>query len=537
MEPSSKKVFLREATGLVRTVSPFATIVTTIVLTNYGLGMATFVPFTPYLYPGVDLGVSIAIFVIPFVVANALLYILFTRAMPRAGGDQVWISRVMSPYISVGFLFLWVLYQAIFWGSLTNYTISYFLGSGFATMGFALHNAALTASSSFFSTPAAIIGLGTIIIAVITAALFVPIRAMIKYLIGLWALGMVAILISVALFVGATHTGFVNTFNADFASYHVTYNGIISQASNFGFTNPGLVFLGIPTLFATAFLFLSLNGFQMGAYFAGELKSVNRSMLVAGIGGGLVSIFFYALVGGTFQSVVGAKFVNAIAYVFSAQPASYKLPIPWNNFLFSMLLTNNPVLIVIEVIGLFAWGIAGLIAIGLVGSRIMLAAGFDRTLPSKLGYVSSRFHTPVVAVLIFAILTEIGLVFSTYFGIVFSFLNITLVLVALYAFVGFTAVIFPYRKKQMYQLSPISKYKVAGIPAISIVGLVNLVLFAALFYFSLLNPAVSGPTGLPAIFTLIGIFVAGVIAHGITRYYYRGKGIDIKLATSEIPPE
>jgi uncharacterized membrane-anchored protein len=62
-------------------------------------------------------------------------------------------------------------------------------------------------------------------------------------------------------------------------------------------------------------------------------------------------------------------------------------------------------------------------------------------------------------------------------------------------------------------------------------------MFSLLIYFSLLNPAVSGPTGLPAILTLISIFVVGAVVHLITRYYYKSKGINIKLATSEIPPE
>ena len=46
------KIFAREATGLIREISPFAALVTTIVLTNYRLGMATFETYTPYLYPG-----------------------------------------------------------------------------------------------------------------------------------------------------------------------------------------------------------------------------------------------------------------------------------------------------------------------------------------------------------------------------------------------------------------------------------------------------------------------------------------------------
>ena len=289
---SKPTVFLREATGLVRGISPFNALVTTVILTNYGLGMATFEAYTPYLWPGADLGAA-AFYSIPFVILNALLYIWFTEMMPRSGGDYVWISRIVTPSIAVGFIFIYVFYQAIFWGSLVNYSVSYFLGSGIATMGFALDNPGLTASSAFFATPAAIIGIGTLIILLMTGLLLVPLNQYLRYQLAMWVLGIIAILISVLLYVSSSQVGFVNTFNADFHSYNATYTRMISQASSLGFSNPGLVTFGAPTLFATAFMFISLNGFQLGAYFGGELKTVKKSMYVAGIVGGLVSILFY----------------------------------------------------------------------------------------------------------------------------------------------------------------------------------------------------------------------------------------------------
>jgi amino acid transporter len=529
-------VFVREATGLIRGVSPFHALVTTLIITNYGVGMAAFYSYTPYLWAGADLGAS-AFFAIPFVLVNALLYVWFTEWMPRSGGDYVWIGRIVTPSIAVGFVFVYVFYQGIFWGSLVNYTVSYFLGSGFATMGFALGNPGLTASSAFFATNAAIIGLGTVIIVVMTGLLLIPMRHYLRYQLTLWILGMIAILISVLLYATSSHVTFVNTFNADFQSYNATYAGVISEASSLGLSNPGLVTFGTPTLFATAFMFISLNGYQFAAYFGGELKSVKKSMYAAAMLGGLISIVIYAIGGYTFQNVVGTTFVNALSYIEYAVPAHYTLPIPWNNFFFSMLLTNNPVLIVLMVIGLFAWGFSGLTAIGLACSRILMASGFDRSLPGKLATVSDRFHTPVFAVLIYGLVCEVGLITSVYAGLIFGALNITLVICGLYAFVGFVGVIFPYRRKDIFESSSLSKYRVGGVPAISLVGLANLILFGFLVYFSLENPAMSGPVGAPALITLGGIFVLGIIAYYATKLYYRKKGIDISLAMAQIPPE
>jgi len=302
-------------------------------------------------------------------------------------------------------------------------------------MGFALNNSSLINISHFIATPEAIVALGTLIIVLLTPLLLFPVKHYLRYQLGMWVLGILSIIISVALFMSTSPLGFRRIFDADFASYNTTYTGVINQAKSLGFKNPGLLTFGLPTLYATPFMFLSLNGFQMGAYFGGELRNVRKSMVVAGILGGLLSILFYAVVGYTFQHTVGAQFLNALSFIEYAHPSAYVLPIPWSNFFFSMILTKNPLLIILMVVGLFAWGVTGVTAVGLVSSRIMFAAGFDRSLPTLLAKVSERFHTPVTAVTIYMALTELGLVLSVYAGVIFEFLNITLVLVSLYAFV------------------------------------------------------------------------------------------------------
>jgi len=192
-------------------------------------------------------------------------------------------------------------------------------------------------------------------------------------------------------------------------------------------------------------------------------------------------------------------------------------------------------LIILMVVGLFAWGVTGVTAVGLVCSRIMFAAGFDRSLPALLAKVSERFHTPVTAVTIYMALTELGLVLSVYAGVIFEFLNITLV--SLYAFVGLAALILPFIRNQMYSNSILARYKLGNIPAISLLGAANLIFFGFLDYFSLLNPAVSGPDWTRSIGTLIGIFLLGVVSYFLVTRYYHSKGIDVSLAFKEIPPE
>jgi len=269
----------------------------------------------------------------------------------------------------------------------------------------------------------------------------------------------------------------------------------------------------------------------------GELKDVGKGMYLSAVFGGTLVTLIFAASGFLTQQVMGAEFLNAVSYLQTAAPAQYPLPVPFNALLIAVFLGRSVPLGVILVVGVFAWGFGILVAEGLVCSRIILALGFDRALPAKLAEVSDRFHTPVVAATVYAILLEVGLVASVYAGVIFAQINVTLVVVLLYAFIGLAALVFPYWRKDLFQASPIARYRIGGVPAISLLGAVDLVLFSVLVYFALSYPSLSGPTGPTALALLVAVFVIGVVSYYATRAYYKGKGIPVDLAFAQIPPE
>jgi len=92
---SEKGTFAREATGLVRSISASDAFLGNIL----AMGIAYFFVFEFFatlLFPGVNLPVTIIVTLIPGVVV-ALLYYLFTVAMPRTGGDYVWTRESWVP--------------------------------------------------------------------------------------------------------------------------------------------------------------------------------------------------------------------------------------------------------------------------------------------------------------------------------------------------------------------------------------------------------------------------------------------------------
>src|SRR6266542_415194 len=97
-EPASRQqLFVRQSTGLVREASAIdATIFNAVFSAPVGATLAWGVFFALSAFPGADLvWATIISFVlnIPVLIMMALL----ASAMPRTGGDYVWVSRILSP--------------------------------------------------------------------------------------------------------------------------------------------------------------------------------------------------------------------------------------------------------------------------------------------------------------------------------------------------------------------------------------------------------------------------------------------------------
>ena len=109
-----KTVFARDSTGLVREFSAWDVFaMCTALILPCMWSFSSQVAFLTSATPGADWVLSEhlgALFVIPLMIA----YIMLSTAMPRSGGDYVWISRGVNPVLgfaaSWGF---WVAYLAL----------------------------------------------------------------------------------------------------------------------------------------------------------------------------------------------------------------------------------------------------------------------------------------------------------------------------------------------------------------------------------------------------------------------------------------
>src|SRR6266568_8741417 len=98
---SSRNLFVRNATGLVRELSAFDAFNLVFSAVLIPVGITQVLSFAPTFWPNANVLLSF-LFSLPLVLCFGLVYLYFTIAMPRSGGDYVWVSRILGP--GVGFL-------------------------------------------------------------------------------------------------------------------------------------------------------------------------------------------------------------------------------------------------------------------------------------------------------------------------------------------------------------------------------------------------------------------------------------------------
>jgi amino acid permease len=108
-----------------------------------------------------------------------------------------------------------------------------------------------------------------------------------------------------------------------------------------------------------------------------------------------------------------------------------------------------------------------------------------------------------------------------------------------YILICVTAILFPYRKKQIFEASPIAKYKLGSVPILSILGAIALVINVYIAWIFIAGP----PLGFLSISSgssiefIVGIFAGCFIFYWIAWGVRKSQSIDLSLSFSEVPPE
>ena len=464
--------------------------------------------------------------------------------MPRTGGDYVWTSRVLSSGTGFVVNFSLTLLALSVIGSVSPWISQWSFAPMFYDLGILQHNQSyislantlLGTSATFWIAAVAVVGTG-LIVAVSTKLS----GAVVKY----WTVIAIIIgIIFIATVLSAGNSTFQANFNAQYPSVNGTsaYNAVISAGqSQYGSYNGIPPVLSTTTLAAGALGLLGYLGFYYPAYFAGEVKQNRKSQLLAQVGGSVIFMVFVTIIFAVEYFGEGPAFVNAIAGLWLiGSPSNPYLTIPLSSGL-SLFWTHNAALIV-----LFNLAFAGTIIVMFVSelfvlSRNIFAWSFDRVLPSAFASVNSRTRTPVNAVIVMMVASLIYLYISifqtSYLSVLFSYGTAGTFLA--FIFVAVAAIIYPYRRKDLFATASdeAAKTKIGGIPLITILGTLSLIVSVYVVY-ALLAPAIGGPTAGSVLEEgVIPTFVLGIVIYVIAFLARRSKGINLNLISQEIPPE
>jgi amino acid transporter len=186
------------------------------------------------------------------------------------------------------------------------------------------------------------------------------------------------------------------------------------------------------------------------------------------------------------------------------------------------------------VLSLWFFGWVG--TVFLSSTRVIFAAAFDRVLPESVAKVS-RTGVPIVALMLMLV-PSIGLAALYAYSTSFATYTLDATLVIAVTFLGsaIAAAVLPWRKREIYNASPIARYRIAGIPLVTVTAIG----FLALLVFCLYKWLQDDVYGLNDSGSLIYMGVLYLVALAIylgSRILRRQQGIDMTMVHKEIPAE
>lgn len=489
-----------------------------------------FLFFAGSTYQGVNLPLTVW-FGLPIVLMIGVAYYQLSAAFPRSGGDYVWVSRIVHP--AIGFMnnFVFAIVYMSFVGAVSYQFLNWGLGTMLANLGVVTGNQSYFGMITLLSNPFMGFGVGLGFLILASVVSLWGIRSTYKLLLVTFVIMAIALLAYFVALIGAGPAGFQAGFNKLSGA---DYNTIIAAADKAGFVT---TFTAQGAILGSVWTFFSYLGFANSVYVAGEMKRNETAQLYGIIGG---TVIFALVMYGTYAIsyyVMGAQFLNAAALLAGSGNAAYTLPSsPVGQFL--VIFANpSPIIAVLLPVGLMVGALAGIVVLFPVVTRCVFAWSFDRVIPLKFCEVTKR-GAPIYSILLMCVVGVVFLAGSFWTTFTSLLLYVIASLWVNVAIVGIAAMLFPFRRKDLFNNSiAVARKKVGEVPVVSIVGLGTFIAGIALAIMSI-NPTYSGaPLSVPLLFFQVFLFGMGLVIYYVSVFYRKRQGIDLPSTFREIPPE
>jgi amino acid transporter len=463
---STVSLFVRKASGLVRSWSVFdAFIYATFSINLITLGLFIF-SYCYYLQGSLAAGVVLGAI---FTIFEVIVYASLISVMPRAGGDYVWQSRILNRGIGfvlsvTGWWFILWLWTPLYGQMLTYEVYTPLL----ALLGF--KDAAL-----WFTTTDIGLLVGMLSVCVIV---FIYIAIGMKWYARVqkfcfWG-GAVGLALVFLLLLFGNNATFVANFNAMAPNFGAqagnVYAATLTAGEAAGTVAGPLWPLAIG---ASIFLVPMLTFFNLwpnwGSTLYGEVRGASdykrnfwgmaAAIIVTTVGALLLFALIGKTIGWDFYNKANGAFWN---YTFGYSTEAAPLPIWPYPALFAAFMVKSPVIQFIVVLLMSLWWFGWSGTLFLSSTRVIFAASIDRMLPEWVSKIEPRTKTPLNALLLMVIPSAIisFLYAFRYFNMRTLVLDATVVIAITFLGSTIAGTIMPWRAKDVFDGSPIAKYKV-----------------------------------------------------------------------------
>ncbi len=474
------------------------------------------------------------------------VYAMLTTLMPRVGGDYFWQTRTIG--LNWGFILILPPLMIGPW---------FYMASNVAPASTLVVAPLLISLSKILNAPqltdmAIVISTRTgswwFYVIYVTFAGGVMLLGMrfyarlqrISFIIGLVALASWALMLFLTS--SAEFQAGFNGFMAQALQWgdHDAYRRILEKAAELGYaarplseTTAGASFLIGPAL-AYTFMYIACTSLM-----AGEIRGVDKpkNSFMIFLGGNLFSMVVCAGFMWLLISRLSNEFFTSANFLWATGQGQH-IPVPPHAGLFLMALGGSPWYWLWVAVGLNAWFWIWPVNNIVTSSRIMLAMGQDRLLPSFVTRLSKNSGTPVVAIgICYACSLLLGWL---YFFTGFSRLTLDMPFMTSIAFAASTlaGTLFPYlpKTRELYKKSPFSSYTLAGLPLITLCGVLGLIYFAVMFVLYIADDRYGTNDPLSAWFIIgsLALCTGGLL---LVRRYRRRRGTDLSSLLRIIPSD
>jgi basic amino acid/polyamine antiporter, APA family len=527
---AQQDLYVRQSSGLVRTVGSRTALLANLV----GMGIIVnffWIVFASAGYPNANLVTTVAIGVL-INLGVGYVYWMLASAMPRSGGDYIFVGRTLHPSIGLGVNLLFTVVFITWAGYFAYYCALYALPTMFAAYTVAGGSTtAMTWATTLVSsnTDLFLVALAFLVLVILISLL--PTRWIFRIAVGLFVISAVIYVIMLVILLTTPQSTFASDWNAANPTSQ-SYTTLVNSAS----ATSSITFAG--TFLGIVYTMLSFIGYANSSYYGGEIRgNPTRTQGIAIFGAPLI---FAALIGALYAvtyNTFGRFFLIGVSTGYVTGTVSVPA-IPTPLFLVAYVV-HSPILAGFIAMGLLFTFFGFALVYFILPTRNLFAWSFDRIFPTVLTRVSSS-GVPYVAVGVLAVASLISLYTATYTQL-FTYLS--------YSNFGFWfavgivclgAALFPFLKKGLYQKAPpIVRASLGPVPVLTIVGIASALASWFVSYAastaSYVEPA--GTYNVGYLLFLPIVFVLGIVIYWIAYAVQKSRSIPVELISRELPPD